>query len=816
MWLNFRFTLRPFLRAMIKNYFKIALRSFSRNLNYALINILGLAVGMTCCIIIALYVRFEMSYETFQINRNEIYRYIPRSADKGELAMQTYTPAGMAPRFQHDFKEIKQYSRFSVVTDEPNFKYNEKQLGYGQFCMADSAFFHMFSIPLIRGEANKVLSRPGVVVISRTVAENFFRGEDPIGKLIQFDNKMLFEITGVFEDVPRNTHLQFSYLASFISLPAMMEQIYQYKNDKILEDMGAWNYSTYLHIPHGVTPDLERRMSEKLHEYQMSTPVQRDNIEMDWLQPLTDIHFTRGIKGDDGGTGSLVYVNVFGSIAIFILLIACFNFMNLGTALALVRAKEVGLRKSIGATRKQLIGQFIGESMFLISIAFVIALQIVWLILPLFNSLMGLSLELDLVVDPFFIVILLSIAFFTALVAGAYPAFYLSSFSPAKVLKGDRVGGGKAGLRKMLTVVQFGIATFMIIATTVVFQQMSFMKNASVGFEKEHVISFPATIEVHRNYDLFKERLLKYSGIKSVTICSAVPGNTLGHWRYGFPGQEREDVSINTVATDHDYLDVIGLQLVDGRKLSREFATDDSLAYLINETAAKQFLLEKPVGTPFQVLDGVHPEGKIVGVVKDYHFRSLQHKVDPLVIRIDRYNAFTIAVKLQGDHYRETLAFIKKEWDQLSPENAFKYTFLDDSYEKLYKAEEKTGILMTSFSGLAILVACLGLTGLASFLTQQRRKEISIRKVHGASTRQVVGLLSWDFIKLVLVGFAIMAPLGWYGSKQWLTNFAYQVDLNPIIFIVSGLLVSILAFITVGYHSYKASLSNPAQVLREP
>ncbi len=800
---------------MIRNYFKIALRSLSRDLNYALINILGLAVGITCCIIIALYVRFEISYESFQANRGEIFRYIPRSANEGELAMQIYTPAGMAPRFLHDFKEVKNYSRFAVVTEEPNFKYQEKQLGSGQFCLADSAFFHMFSIPLIRGEANKVLSRPAVVVISRSIAENFYPGEDPIGKSIQFDNKMLFEITGVFEDVPRNSHLQFSYLASFTSLPAMMEQLYQFKNDKVLEDMGSWNYSTYLHIPHGIPSDLERRMSEKLHEYQTNSPVKDGNLEIDWLQPLDDIHFTSGIKGDSGGTGSLVYINVFSSVAVLVLLIACFNFMNLGTALALIRAREVGLRKAIGATRRQLIWQFIGESIFLIAIAFAIALLIVLLTLPLFNRLMGLNLELDLVVDPIFVVVLLSIGLVTALVAGAYPAFYLSSFSPAKVLKGDRIVSNKAGLRKTLTIVQFGIATFMIIATIVVFQQMSFMKNASVGFDREQVISFPASIEVHRNYDLFKERLLNHSGIKTVTICSAVPGNTLGHWRYGFPGQDRENVSINTVAADHDYLDVMGLQLVDGRKLSREFATDDSLAYLINETAAQQFFLEKPVGTSFQVLDGAHPVGTIVGVVKDYHFRSLQHKVDPLVIRIDRNNAYVIAIKLQGNRYKETLEFIKREWDQLSPANAFKYSFLDDAYDKLYKSEEKTGILMTSFAGLAILVACLGLTGLASFLTHQRRKEISIRKVHGASTGQVVSLLSWDFMKLVLLGFAMMAPLAWYAVKQWLTNFAYQVDINPVIFVISGLVVSILAFLTVGYHSYKASLSNPAEVLRE-
>jgi putative ABC transport system permease protein len=800
---------------MIKNYFKIALRSFSRNLNYSLINVFGLAVGITCCIIIALYVRFEMSYESFQENRDEIYRYIPRSANKGELAMQTYTPAGMAPRFQEEFKEIKNYSRFVVVQEESNFKHNEKQLGTGQFCLADSAFFHMFSFSLIRGEANKVLNRPAVVVINRTIAEDFFPGEDPIGKLIEFDNKMLFEITGVFEDVPQNSHFQFSYLASFTSLPVMMEQLYQFKSDEILEDMGSSNYSTYLRIPAGVNDDLERRMSEKLHAYRTNGPIKLDNIEVDWLQPLNDIHFTSGIKGDSGGTGSIVYINVFSSVAILVLLIACFNFMNLGTALALIRAREVGLRKSIGASRRQLILQFIGESIFLIIIAFLIALQMVWLALPLFNRLMGLSLELNLIVDPFFALVLLSIALVTALVAGAYPAFYLSSFSPAKVLKGDRVVGSKAGLRKALTIVQFGIATFMIVATIVVFQQMSFMKNSSVGFDREQVINFQASIEVHRNYDLFKERLLKHSGVKAVTICSAVPGSTLGHWKYGFPGQEHGDVSINTVAADHDYLDVMGLKLVDGRKLSREFATDDSLAYLINETAARQFFLEEPVGTPFQVLDGTHPKGSIVGVVKDYHFRSLQHKVDPLVIRIDRDNAYVVAVKLQGDSYKETLAFIKKEWDQISPESAFKYSFLDDTYDRLYRSEEKTGVLMTSFSCLAIFVACLGLTGLASFLTHQRRKEISIRKVHGASTRQVVSLLSWDFIKLVLIGFVIMVPVAWYAVDKWLTNFAYQVHVSPVIFLISGLVVSILAFLTVGYHSYKASLSNPARVLRE-
>jgi putative ABC transport system permease protein len=801
---------------MLKNYLKTAYRNLTRNLNYTAINILGLAFGMACCFVITLYVRFELSFEDFHVHKNEIYRYIPKSSNKGELAMQTYTPAGMAPRFKNDFPEIVNYSRHANFSDEANFKYKGKLLGSGKFCIADSGFFGMFSIPLLKGEAGKVLSRPSTIVISRSMAESFFGDTDPIGETIEFDGKMSFEITGIFEDVPANSHLSFSYLGSFTSLPVMMESLYLYKNDKLLEDMGAWNYTTYLHIPHGVSSDLERRMSEKLYMYQSNDTKIPENFQVDWLQPLGDIHFTRGIKGDSGGTGSMSYVYVFSSVAIFVLLIACFNFMNLSTALALTRAKEVGLRKSIGATRRQLMLQFIGESALLIIVSVVLALQIVWLVLPSFNSLMDLSLNLDLLGDPAFLSIVILIAGFTALTGGAYPSFYLSSFAPSKVLKGDKISGGKTGLRKVLTVVQFAIATFMIIGTSVVFQQMAHMRNSSLGFEKEHVITFPATIELHQNYDRFKERILKHSSVQAVTICNGVPGSTLGHWRYSFPGQERDGVSVNTVATDFDYTDVMGLQLVDGRKLSKEHPSDDSLSYLINETAAKEFFLDKPVGTRFKVEDGAHPEGTIVGVAKDYHFRSLQHKVDPLVIRVDRNNAFNVAVKVNSENYKETLAFIKSEWSQISPNNPFDYSFLDESYDQLYKSEEKTGILMSAFSFLAIFVASLGLTGLASFLTQQRRKEISIRKVHGASVQQVVALLSWDFIKLVLIGFALVVPFAWYAVKQWLMNFAYQVDVSPVLFIVAGVLVALIAFVTVGYQSYKASVTNPASVLREP
>jgi putative ABC transport system permease protein len=801
---------------MFKNYFKVAFRNLLKNLSYTLINVAGLAVGMGCCFIITIYVRFELSYESFHEKKENIYRYIPKSSNEGELAMQTYTPAGLAPRFANDFREISAYTRVGDVSEKPMFKVGGKMLGSGPFYIADSAFFNIFSFKLVRGSASKALSRPLTIVISESIAEQFFGDEDPIGKSIEYENKLSFEVTGVFQDVPQNSHLQFSYLGSFASLPHIYESVYGYKNDRILEDMGAWNYSSYFLIPAANANELAERMSRKLYEYQTNDAKVPENYVFDWLQPLNEIHFTRGIKGDSGGTGSISYLYIFSAVAAFVLVIACFNFMNLSTALALKRAKEVGLRKSVGATRLQLMFQFIGESAILITLAFLIGLQLVELTLPLFNSLMGMSLHFALWKDNVNLLIVLATGALTALLAGAYPAFYLSSFQASKVLKGESLKGGKSGLRRTLTVAQFGIATFMIIGTMVVFQQMEYMKSASLGFDREHVISFPATVELDKNFVAFKERILKNPGVKAVTYSNGIPGGSVGHWRYKFLFGDQQETSINTVATDYEYLDVIGLQVVDGRPLSPDFVSDDSLAYLINETAVKEYMLDKPVGTPFQVLDGQHPPGKIVGVVKDFHFRSLQHRVEPLVIRIDPHNRWLLAIKLNSGDYKAAIAAIQKEWNLLAGERPFEYTFLDDDFERQYQSEQKIGVLMTIFSGLAIFVACLGLMGLTSFLTQQRRKEISIRKVHGATVRDVVALLSWDFIKLVLMGFLIMAPVAWYGAREWLQNFAYKVSIGPLVFLLAGFAIATLALITVSYQSYKASLTNPADVLKEP
>jgi putative ABC transport system permease protein len=802
---------------MLKNYFKIAFRNLAKNLTFSLTNIVGLAIGIGCCLMIGLYIRYELSFESFQKNKADLYRYIPRSPNEGELAMQTYTPAGLAPFFADNFHEIKAYTRIGDVDSNPVFKYNDVTLPPERFIIGDSAFFGMFTFGLVRGDVHQVLSRPLTIVISKSIADRYFPNEDPVGKLIEYNKKMMFEVTGVFQDTPNNSHLQFSYIASFTSLPQIALQLYNWNNPEMLNDFGAWNYDSFFLIPGEVDTDrLQYKLSEKLYARENQNAKMPDDYVIDWLQPLGDIHFTKGIKGDTGGTGDRSYIYIFSAVAIFVLLIACFNFMNLSTALALKRAKEVGLRKTMGAVRYQLMYQFLGETFFLVVIAIIIGFQLVELTLPLFNNVMDLKLSLHLWKDRSFLMLVLLCGFITALIAGSYPAFYLSSFQPSRVLKGEQMKGGKSGIRKFLTVTQFAIATFMIIGTIVVFQQMSFMKSASLGFDKEHIVSFYATTDIHNKYEDFKQRLLQNSGIKAVTICNGVPGNTVGHWRYHFPDKGKDgDISLNTIAADFDYLDVIGVSLAEGRKLSKEFTTDDSLGYLINETAAKELMLEHPVGTPIQVLDGSHGVGKIVGVVKDFHLRSLQHKIEPIVIRFDRGNAWKIAVKLTPGNVKEKLAVIEEEWKRFSPDFPFDYQFVDEAYDKLYRAEEKTGTLMTTFSLLAILVACMGLLGLTSFLTQQRQREIGIRKVLGASAANVVALLSWDFIKLVLTGFVVVIPIAWYVIQQWLQNFAYKVVISPLVFVSSGVLLVLLAFITVGYQSYRASNANPAQVLKD-
>lgn len=796
---------------MLRNYLLIATRSLYKNLGYTSINIFGLAIGLACCLLVTLYVRFELSYENFHENKESIYRYIPRGERDGQVSMQTMLPSGFGPLIAESFREVEMFTRFTDVNERPLIRKGDTFLDAKTLSVADKDFFKIFSFRLVQGDANTVLSRPGTIAVAKSVADKYFPNGDAVGQVIRYDNAYDYEITGVFEDVPANSHLQFTYLTTFETIAKMVQDQYGFPADQFLNSLDAWNYSTYFYIPNEKDVDaLAKRIDKKFTEAREE--AYNDKALGDWLQPLGEIHFTKGIKADTAN-GDKNYVYIFSAVALLILIIACFNFMNLSTARAMKRAKEVGLRKVMGAFRHQLIKQFLGETIVLVSISLVIGIILLELLVPLFNSLVGQHLEVVYLGSGSVIIYILIAGLLTGILAGSYPAFYLSSFVPAQVLKGQVGPSGNAGLRKILTVLQFGVAAFLMIGTLIVYQQMNFIQNKNLGFDKESIVYMNPPMALWDKKEVLKENLLANTSIKSVTFSNGTPGMETSTWQYDFPGLDIPKRSMNTMIVDYDYINTFGLEIVEGRNLSEEFATDSTEAYLINEAAAKELMLEKPLGTPIRALDG-HPAGRIVGVVKDFHYRSLHRRIEPLVLRIDPRNMWCMSVKLSAGNLKTNLAVLEKEWKQLAPDYPFSYQFVDETIERQYKAEQNTGVLIGSFAALAIIIACLGLLGLTAFMTEQRKKEIGVRKVLGASVSGIIMLLSKDFSRLILIAFILVVPLAWYAMNQWLADFAYQVNISPFVFVGAGLVVLIIAFTSVFYQALKAAVVNPSETLR--
>jgi len=796
---------------MLRNYLLIATRSLYKNLGYTSINIFGLAIGLACCLLVTLFVRFELSYEKFHENKESIYRYIPRGERDGQVSMQTMLPSGFGPLIAESFREVEMFTRFTDVNERPLIRKGDTFLDAKTLSAADKDFFKIFSFRLVQGDANTVLTRPGTIAVAKSVADKYFPNGDAVGQVIRYDNAYDYEITGVFEDVPANSHLQFTYLTTFETIAKMVQDQYGFPADQFLNSLDAWNYSTYFYIPNEKGLDaLAKRIDKKFTEARKE--AYNDKALGDWLQPLGEIHFTKGIKADTAN-GDKNYVYIFSAVALLILIIACFNFMNLSTARAMKRAKEVGLRKVMGAFRHQLIKQFLGETIVLVSISLVIGIILLELLVPLFNSLVGQHLEVVYLGGGSVIIYILIAGLLTGILAGSYPAFYLSSFVPAQVLKGHVGPSGNAGLRKILTVMQFGVAAFLMIGTLIVYQQMNFIQNKNLGFDKESIVYMNPPMALWDKKEVLKENLLANTSIKSVTFSNGTPGMETSTWQYDFPGLDIPKRSMNTMIVDYDYINTFGLEIVEGRNLSEEFATDSTEAYLINEAAAEELMLEKPLGTPIRALDG-HPAGRIVGVVKDFHYRSLHRRIEPLVLRIDPLNMWCMSVKLSAGNLKSHLAVLEKEWKQLAPDYPFSYQFVDETIDRQYKAEQNTGVLIGSFAALAIIIACLGLLGLTAFMTEQRKKEIGVRKVLGASVSGIIMLLSKDFSRLILIAFILVVPLAWYAMNQWLADFAYQVNISPFVFVGAGLVVLIIAFTSVFYQALKAAVVNPSETLR--
>jgi putative ABC transport system permease protein len=797
--------------AMLKNYLLIATRSLYRNLGYSAINIFGLAVGLASCLLVTLFVRFELSYEAFHENKESIYRYVARGERDGVVRMQTMLPSGFAPLIANSFHEVEMFTRYGEIDERPLFRLGDTFLDARPFVMADPDFFRMFSFKLLQGEASMVLTRPNTIAIARSVAQKYFPNGNALGQVIRYDNAFDYEVTGVFEDVPANSHLQFTYITNFETIAKMVQDRYHWPAERFLTNLDAWNYSAYFYIPNEKDiASLQKRIDKKFTEARLETF--NDQTLTDWLQPLAEIHFTKGVKGDTAN-GDKSYVYLFSAVALIILMIACFNFMNLSTARAMKRAKEVGLRKVMGAFRYQLIKQFLGETILMVFLSLLTGLVLLEWLVPAFNALIGQQLEMDYFGPQRMVLYIVLAGVLTGILAGSYPAFYLSSFAPAQVLKGQAAPSGNAALRKTLTALQFGVAIFMMMGTLGVYQQMKFIQSKNLGFDKESIVYMNPPAELWAKRSVFKEDLLSQAPVKSVTFSNGIPGMESATWQYDFPGLDIPKRSINTLIIDYDYLKTFGLEIVEGRNLSSEFATDSLEAYLVNEAAVKELMLEKPIGTPIRALDG-HPQGKIVGVVKDFHYRSLHRKIEPLVMRIDPRNMWCVSVKLAEGNVHEHLSMLETAWKKIAPDYPFSSQFVDETVERQYKGEQNTGILIGSFASLAILIACLGLLGLTAFMAEQRKKEIGVRKVLGSTITGIILLLSKDFSKLIAIAFIAVTPLAWYAMQQWMAGFAYQAAISPWLYLLAGMAVLVIAFISVFYQSWKAAIVNPSETLR--
>lgn len=792
---------------MIKNYIKIALRNLWRHKSFSFINIVGLAVGMTACFLIFMYVKFELSYDNFHQKAEQIYRLNTDIKSANETMKIAVTSAPMGPAIKTDFPEVLESTRIfpaSLVVKVNNQLFKEDKVIY-----AEPSLFKVFSIELLKGNAELALKNPNSVVLTQSTAKKYFGPANPIGKVLLVENKYPAVVTGVVKDMPENTQLKFDLIYSISSL----EQLYPAR----LAQWGNFGNTTYLLLAKGTnTAHLQAKLPAFLSKYISETDRKQGMDYALFLQPLKETYMDS--RANNGESGNMSNIYIFSIVAIFILLIAAINFINLTTARATERAKEVGVRKVIGAARGQLTMQFLGESVMLCLIAFIVAIILISLLLPLFNQLAGKIISPNLFAHGY-IFILLLISLLIGLSAGAYPALTLSGFKPIVILKGRFSTSVKGTLlRKGLVVFQFTISIILIIGTLVVYNQLNFMRNQPLGFEKNQmvVMDFGNDANVIKNYKSIKTEFKSIPAVSAVTLSEGLPGggnpNAYSEFENRQGDMHSENVSMYNV--DYDYIPVYGMKIVAGRTFSTAFGTDSTKAIIVNEAAVKSLGYASPKDAIGRRFSQWGRQGTIIGVVKDFHYRSLQQNVAPLNLRINPTDANVFTLKISSKNIPETIAAIQNKWKVLIPQRPFNYSFIDETFNKQYATEERFGKLFMYFAVLAIFISCLGLLGLASYSTLQRTREIGIRKVLGASISGIVNMLSQEFLQLVIIAAVVAFPLAWFSMHTWLQGFAYRINISWWIFASAAFIALIIAIATVSFQAVKAALANPVKSLR--
>ncbi len=806
---------------MIRHFILAAFRNAMRQKTYTLINVLGLAGGITCCLLLLLFVQFEFSYDKFNEKADRIYRVALERFYPDRVRLWGTTMPILAETMPREFPEVSQ--SFRLLGSFGNnrkfrFAYNDKVLLETEIMAADSNFFNIFSIPLINGDPNTALVNPQSVILTEETARKYFGDEDPVGKTLIFEGNLNLTVTGVCIDIPENSHFHFKFLFSLSTTGVTRAQTW----------IAGWSVFNYVVLHETADPKaLEEKMQMLIEKYFWPELEEDDVRSIEeftaagngyrfFLQPLTDIHLKSHNDQEIEANGNITYVYMFAFVAFFILLIACINFMNLTTARSANRSKEIGVRKAFGSVRRQLVLQFLTESIFLSFVSLFLGLGLIYPLLPLFNTIAGHTYSFTFFADFFVIAGLITFALLVGIISGSYPAFLLSAFKPVNVLSGSLKQGVKGGaLRNCLVIFQFTASVILIVGTLVVKEQIDYMLNKELGYDKEHVIVVENAMALgDQRLDAFKDELLTHTNVVSATGSFSYPGQAFDGLVHGAIGSSMEDrASIGNVFGDYEYIKTLGIEILEGRDFSRDLASDSS-AVLLNETAVERLRLADPVGTQL-IGDNTVPSFNIIGVVKDFHFMPLHNEITPVMFRLNRFNrAGFLSVRVKPENYSETISFIENKWNEFTGGTPFYFNYLDENIALSYETEEKIGQIAGMFSLVAIFISCLGLFGLSAFTSEQRSKEIGIRKVLGATVPGVVTLLSKEYAKLLTVSFLVAFPSSYFLMDRWLDNFAYTSKLSVTVFLIAGILTLVIAMLTISFQTVRSAIANPVDSIR--
>jgi putative ABC transport system permease protein len=798
---------------MFRNLLKIAVRNILKDKTYSAINILGLTIGITCSLFLLMYILDELSYDRYHKNSENIYRIVSNIKEPDNAFTWAVAQIPLGEELRDNYPEVENVVRF-FGTGRTQYKNGDKQFYEEDIFLADSTVFDMFSYAFINGDPATALDNPFSIVLTETIAKKYFAdAQSALGQSLQNLANEDFKITGVIRDVPLNSHFRFNALISRNTRPQQQG------------NWGGFGVSTYVQLPAGY--DLSRMYAnfDKIIKEKVNPVFEEYNIKVQYeLQRMVDIHLYSKIQDEAEEAGDISVIYILSAIAAFMIIIACINYMNLATARSTTRAKEVGVRKVMGSQRRQLITQFITESVVIALMSMVLSLLLIYAFLPGFNTLANKELPFSYITQAPVLLSLLSVVLFAGVIGGSYPAFYLSGFNPVNVLKGKlAVKGGSALFRKTLVVFQFAISIFMLVSTLIVFDQLQYLRNKDLGFDKERVVRLNLSgQQLQAKATVLAEQLRQSSKIAGVGMATATPGQGIGKNLFKVEDNEGKmvDRGVDLFVADYDFVKTMGMAIVQGRDFSRDVASDTTYAVLVNEAMVKRMAWDNPIGKKFAFVGGPPnsppAEKRVVGVIKDYHQNSLYSEIEPLMIILDKNFRFIFVRTMEGD-VRQSLAAIEKTWKEIYPAFPFEYDFLDQDFNSQYKADEQLSQIYTGFSALTVTIACLGLLGLAAFTTEQRTKEIGVRKVIGASINSLVLLVSKEFFLLVGIGTLLAFPVAWYFTENWLQNFAYRIELEGewLTFVLSAVMAFVITLATVGYHVVRAASANPVKSLRD-